>query len=196
MKLGYARVSTQKQDLDAQIDMLLKADCEYIYQEKLSGANKDRPELNRMVDSLQKGDVIVVVKLDRLGRSFAHLVELVEFFKSNDIEFVSLKENIDTSTLHGKMFFAIFAAIAEYERGVTSNRIKDALAYKKSIGIKLGRPKTDKKRQISIGKQAIKLRQQNMKVSWICEELGIERKSYYRFTKYAKDYDRRNNRSN
>jgi DNA invertase Pin-like site-specific DNA recombinase len=98
MKIGYARVSTKDQNLDLQLEALQKAGCEMIFQEKQS-AVKERPELEKLIEQLRKGDVVVVWKLDRLGRSLKHLIDLMETMRQKENEFISLNDNIDTTTI-------------------------------------------------------------------------------------------------
>src|SRR5690606_20984755 len=105
MKIGYARVSTQDQKLELQLDELNRFGCEIIFKEKLSGKNKIRPELSRMIEQLREGDTVVVWKLDRLGRSLKDLIELVASFREKGVEFVSLKDGIDTGTATGRFTF-------------------------------------------------------------------------------------------
>ena len=116
MKIGYARVSTQDQKLELQLDALAHYGCEQIFKEKKSGKSKDRPELERMISQLRSGDTVVVWKLDRLGRSLKDLIELVSDFKERGVEFVSLQDGINTTTPTGKFTFNIFASLAEFER--------------------------------------------------------------------------------
>jgi DNA invertase Pin-like site-specific DNA recombinase len=112
---------------------------ENIYTEHVSGMKKERSELQRMLEYAREGDEIVVFKLDRIRRSLKHLEELVEEFENRGIEFISLREKIDTSTAMGKLFFRMMGAIAEFERDIISERTKEQLAAKKKNGIKLGR---------------------------------------------------------
>ncbi|SFN31069.1 Site-specific DNA recombinase [Nitrosospira briensis] len=118
MKIGYARVSTQDQDLALQIDALTKEGCEKIFQEKSSGAQRDRPELKAALLYMRKGDILIVWKLDRLARSMKQLIETVEDFEVRGIGLKSLQDPIDTSSPSGKLVFHIFSALAEFERGV------------------------------------------------------------------------------
>ena len=115
MKLGYARVSTKDQKLDRQIDSLTAAGCEKIFSDKMSGAKFDRPELNMLKAQLRSGDIVVIDKLDRLGRSLKDLIEIVSELESNGVGFISLQDNIDTTTASGKLIFHIFASLAEFE---------------------------------------------------------------------------------
>jgi len=142
MKIGYARISTDTQVLDQQIDALLKygVDERNIYKEQVTTRAKHRPELDRVLDYLKEGDTLVVCKLDRLGRSLAHLLSLMEFFIKNKINFISLTEAIDTTTANGILQFQIIASFAEFERNVISDRTREALAAIKKRGRKLGRP--------------------------------------------------------
>src|ERR1700709_109340 len=116
MKIGYARVSTQDQKLELQKDALLKAGCEMIFEEKISGTSKDRPQLILMFEKFRKGDTLVVWKLDRLGRSLRDLIDLVAKLKNIGVTFFSINDNIDTSTATGRFAFSLFASLAEFER--------------------------------------------------------------------------------
>lgn len=139
MKIGYSRVSTIEQSLDSQIDALQHAGCERIYTEKASGKTKARPELERMLDAMREGDVVVVWRLDRLGRSLTDLISLMQQFKDRDVEFISLTEQIDTTTPMGTLTFHLFASIAEFERQLTSERTKIGLKAARARGRKGGR---------------------------------------------------------
>jgi DNA invertase Pin-like site-specific DNA recombinase len=122
MKIGYARVSTQDQDLALQLDALTTEGCEKIFQEKASGAQRDRPELKAALDYMRKGDTLVVWKIDRLARSMKQLIETIESYQGRGIGLKSLQDPIDTSSPSGKLVFHIFAALAEFERGVIRER--------------------------------------------------------------------------
>lgn len=139
MKIGYARVSTDEQCEDAQVYALNAAGCERVYQEKLSGSSSIRPELNRMLDSLKSGDVVVLQRLDRLGRSLFDLIELLENLKKQNIEFVSMHENIDTTTATGELVFHMIGSIAQFERRLISERTKVGLQAARARGRKGGR---------------------------------------------------------
>ncbi len=116
MKIGYARVSTDEQSENAQIDALKIIGCEKIYREIYSGRSKSRPALERMNDALRDGDVVVVQRLDRLGRSLKDLIELLDNFKAEKVQFISLNENIDTTTAVGELAFHMIGSIAQFER--------------------------------------------------------------------------------
>ena len=140
MRIGYARVSTIEQDTKLQTDALKKVKCDRIITEKASGAKIDRPELMRVLDIARKGDVLIVWKLDRLARSVRQLIETVQLLDDKGVQLRSLTENIDTSTAGGKLVFHVFAALAEFERGVIRERTLAGLAAARSDGRNGGRP--------------------------------------------------------
>lgn len=144
MLVGYARVSTDDQDLLRQTFELRAAGCEKIYQETITGTKKDRPELNAMLDFIREGDVVVVCELTRISRSTKDLFSLVEKIEEKGAKIKSLKESwLDTTTAHGKLLFTMMAGLAQFERDLISERTKSALAAKKAAGVKLGRPRVD-----------------------------------------------------
>lgn len=135
MLIGYARVSTQEQNLSLQMDALQAYGCERIYREKQSGKSaNDRPQLQALLDAVRAGDTVVVYKLDRLGRSTKDLIELVNTLQDKGVDFVSLTEQINTNGAMGKLVFQIFAALAEFERNVISERTKAGLNAAKARG--------------------------------------------------------------
>jgi len=140
MIIGYARVSTQDQDTGLQTDALEKVGCEQIFQEKLTGKLKERPELSQCLRTLRKGDTLVVWKLDRLARSLKHLVEIIHELDAREVGFKSLTESIDTTTSGGKLVFHIFGALAEFEHSLISERTKAGLAFSRARGRMGGRP--------------------------------------------------------
>ena len=142
MIIGYARISTETQVLDQQIEALIKygIDDRNIYREQVSTRSKIRPELEKALDYLKDGDTLVVCKLDRLGRSVQHLIKLMKNFEKKKINFISLSESIDTSTAVGKMIFHVISSFAEFERDIISERTKEALAILVKNGKSLGRP--------------------------------------------------------
>ena len=182
MKFGYARVSTKDQVLDLQIDALKKAGCKKIYQEKITGAKADRPELLKMTGQLREGDTVIVWKLDRLGRSLRDLVNLIEKFNAQGVGFLSLQDNIDTTTPTGKLTFHIFAALAEFERDIISERTKAGLAAARARGRKGGRPKgLSKKAQDKARLAASLYDEQELSISEICDHLYISKPTLYRY---------------
>lgn len=151
MIIGYARVSTDDQNLDAQTDALTAAGAERIFADKISGAKRDRPELDVMLDQLRPGDVVVVAKYDRLARSLRDLLDLVEAIKDRGAGFRSLAEDIDTTTSAGRLVFHVFASIAQFERERIAERTKEGLQAAKARGRVGGRPpalSTDQKAEV------------------------------------------------
>ncbi len=140
MKYGYARVSTNQQDTKLQIDALVAAGCEKIYEETMSGGKTDRPELNNCLKAMNPNDILVVWKLDRLGRSLQHLIEIVNKLEQDSKGFQSLTENIDTTSPTGKLIFHIFGSLAEFERGLIRQRVMAGLDASRKMGTKFGRP--------------------------------------------------------
>lgn len=179
MLIGYARVSTQDQNLDLQRDALTQAGCEKIYEEKVSGSRTERAELAWALEALREGDTLVVWKLDRLGRSLPHLVQTVRSLEERGVGFRSLQESLDTTTSGGKLVFHIFAALAEFERDIIRERTQAGLAAARARGRKGGRPpgRDENKRAAAIALSKDKDRP----VAEICRMLGISRASYYRY---------------
>lgn len=177
MIIGYARVSKVDQNLQLQLDALTQVGCLKIFEEKISGKNRSRPELDAMLQMLRPGDRVVVWKLDRIGRSMKHLIELVEFFDANDVEFVSLQENIDTSTPTGRMLFHIMAALAQFEREMIQERTQAGLEAARARGRKGGRPRVDSEAV----QRAIKLYEsKEYTVKEIEEMTGVSRSTLYK----------------
>lgn len=181
MLIGYARVSRQDQNLDRQTDELTRYGCERIYKEKITGAKTERIELQKMLDQLRQGDVIVITELTRLSRSVKDLFSLVDIIESKGSNIKSLKEIwLDTTTPQGKLLFTIFAGISEFERGLISQRTKEGLASAKERGRKGGRPPIDRdKIKLAITMYKSKL----YSVSDITKETGISKSSLYRAMK-------------
>lgn len=141
MLIGYARVSTDEQNLDLQIGALRLAGCSQIFCDRgFSGALKSRPSLDDTLSSLKQGDTLVTWRLDRLGRSLAHLISLISELQSRGVGFKSISDAIDTSTAGGKLQFHLLGALAEFERSLTSERTKAGMAAAKARGTTLGRP--------------------------------------------------------
>lgn len=178
MKLGYARISTTEHSVDMQLDALSKAGCEEIYREKSSSRNFDRKELKACLKALREGDQLIVWKLDRLGGSVKHLIETVEDLNKRGVEFVSLTEQIDTSSSGGKLIFNIFASIAEFERNIISERTKEGLAAARKRGRKGGRPKKLDKEKIKLARTM--LADPDVTVTEVAKHFGVGRNTLYR----------------
>ena len=180
MLVGYARVSTIDQNLDRQFDALIGAgvDKRNIYQEKITGTKKDRPELNRMIYELQKGDTVVISELTRLSRSTKDLISLSEIINNKGVELVSLKEKIDTTTATGKAMFGMLAVMAQFERDLISERTNEGLVSARARGRVGGRPKIDNK---DINKALKLYDSKNYSISDICEMCKISKNSLYNY---------------
>jgi DNA invertase Pin-like site-specific DNA recombinase len=139
--IGYARISTTDQNLDLQIDALEKAGCDKIFRDTVSGANADRPGLAQAMTFMREGDVFVVWKLDRLGRSLRDLMDIISALRQRGIGFRVLQESIDTTTPAGELIFHIFGALAEFERALIRQRAQAGLQAARARGRKGGRPK-------------------------------------------------------
>lgn len=140
MIIGYARVSTEDQNLDGQLDALKAAGAERIFADKITGTVRSRPELDRLLDQLRQGDVITVTKYDRLARSLRDLLDIVDTIQAHGAGFRSLAEDIDTTTPAGRLVFHVFASIAQFERERISERTKEGLEAARKRGRVGGRP--------------------------------------------------------
>jgi DNA invertase Pin-like site-specific DNA recombinase len=179
MKIGYARVSTDDQNLRLQTDALNQAGCEKVFQDIMSGAKAKRPGLREALDYARSGDTIVVWRLDRLGRSLKDLIEIVNRLEEKGIGLQSLQESIDTNTSGGKLIFHIFGALAEFERNLISERTMAGLAAARARGKKGGRPKAlgEKKRDLLY--QLYDERQHSVKE--MCDIMNISRSTFYNY---------------
>lgn len=180
-KIGYARVSTQDQNLDRQTDHLKASGCNKVYMEKVTGTKKERPELDKMLDELRAGDTILITELTRLSRSTKDLFKLVEQIESKGTNIKSLKESwLDTTTPQGKLMFTIFAGISQFERDLISQRTLEGLASARARGRNGGRPSKDKK---DIDK-ALKMYESRLhSVSEIEKTTGVSKATLYRYIK-------------
>lgn len=177
MKIGYARVSTKDQRLDLQEDALQAAGVERIYSEKESGGKWDRVELERCIDSLRPGDVLVVYKLDRLARSAKQLYEISDRLKSLGVELVSVKEKLDTTTAMGRAMFGMISVMAELERDMIRERTHAGLEAARARGRKGGRKPMD----ASKVKQALALYDsKEYTASEITQETGVSKALLYK----------------
>jgi DNA invertase Pin-like site-specific DNA recombinase len=152
MLIGYARVSTHDQNPALQLDALNAAGCDRIFEEKASGAQRDRPELKAALDYMRDDDVLVVWKLDRLARSLGQLIETVESLERRGIGFRSLTEQIDTTTAPGRLIFHIFGAMAEFERSIIRERTRAGLDAARARGRKGGRPRSLSEKDLAAAK--------------------------------------------
>lgn len=176
-RIGYARVSTDDQNLHLQRDALEKAGCQVIYEDKASGKNTERPELEACLKALRSGDTLVVWRLDRLGRSLGDLVKLVTTLEEQKIGFESLQEKIETTSASGKLVFHVFAALAEFERNLISERTRAGLKAARARGRLGGRKPKLKQKDIREIKALLK--DPNIPVSDIAKRFGVSRTTIY-----------------
>lgn len=184
MKIGYARVSTQDQNLDRQLDNLRAAGCERIFNEKMTGTKSDRPELKTMLLTLRPGDILVIDSFSRLSRSTKDLLDLVDRLTGMGIHLVSLKENLDTTTATGKLMLTMLSALSQFERDLIAERTVDGLKAARARGRCGGRPRagTDKDRQ-----QALAMYDANvMSNGEIAARFGISQSTLSRWIKQRK----------
>jgi DNA invertase Pin-like site-specific DNA recombinase len=179
--VGYARVSTADQKLDRQLDALREAGCERIFEDVASGAKAERPGLDRMLDTLREGDVVVIMKLSRLGRSLRHLVELVDDFRERGVGFRSLTEGFDTTTAGGRFVFSVMAAMAEFEREIIVERTRSGLAAARARGRVGGRKPVMTPRTVRMA--AALMADRRNTVGEIADELGVSRRTLYRYVR-------------
>lgn len=174
---GYARVSTEQQCLDRQLDMLEKYGVDMIFNEKMTGTKRSRPELEKLLERLTEGDTVVIESLSRLGRSTKDLIWLMETFNSKGVNLVSLKESIDTTTSTGKLLFTLMSALAQFERDVIADRTREGLASARARGHKGGRPPANSEAV----KKAMRLyRTGEYTVKEICELTGVRKTTLYK----------------
>ena len=179
MLIGYARVSTQDQTLDLQLDALKHAGCEKFYTDTASGAKAERKGLEEALDYAREGDILVVWRLDRLGRSLRHLIETITTLNNRKVGFKSITENIDTTTSGGKLVFHIFGALAEFERDIIRERTTAGLEAARARGRFGGRRSVMTPAKLRLAQAA--MGRPGTTVGQLCEELGISRMTLYRF---------------
>lgn len=175
---GYARVSTQQQELNRQIDLLNNENCNEILTEKITGTKASRPELERLKDKLRPGDTVIVESFSRLGRSTKDLIDLVNYFEKNNIKLISIKENFDTTTPQGRLMMTVFQAFSQFERDLIAERTKEGLKSARARGRKGGRPKVNSR---SINR-AIRLYESRVySINEITELTQISKATLYRY---------------
>ena len=190
MKFGYARCSTLDQNMDWQIDALMKEGCDRIFQEKFTGTRKDRPELLRMLDMLREGDTVIICELTRLSRSVKDLFDLVERVEKAGANIKSLKEPwLDTTTPQGRLLFTIFSGVSQFERELIRERTMEGLASARARGRMGGRPGKDKK----VVEQALTLYDSRAySVDEISKTTGISRATLYKYINLRKEAQNNN----
>jgi len=186
--IGYARVSTCEQDLDLQINALLQAGCEdkFIFKDKVSGVRSSRPGLDKCIQELTQGDILVVWRLDRLGRSMVHLVNLIQSLLEKNIGFRSIQDGaMDTTTASGELVFNLFSALAQFERRLIQERTNAGLIAARARGKMGGRPrKSQNDPKVKMAKQMH--RNKMMTIDEICLSMEISRATFYRYISIKK----------
>ncbi|WP_218082167.1 recombinase family protein [Anthocerotibacter panamensis] len=177
MNIGYARVSTTDQSLNLQLDVLQAIGCEKLFTDTASGGKDDRVGLGQALTFARSGDTLIVWKLDRLGRSLKHLVETVSSLQERGIGFRSLQESIDTTTSSGKLFFHLFAALAEFERDIIRERTQAGLKSARARGRKGGRPAKLDAKQITMAQTL--LADPKNTAQEVAKTLGVARSTLY-----------------
>ena len=178
--VGYARVSTDEQTTRLQLDALKAAGCERIFQDKLGGALRSRPQMDRALAGLRAGDTLVVWKLDRLGRSLRNLLEIAETLHERDVALRSLTEHIDTATAAGKMLYSVLGAVAQFERDVLRERTVAGIRAAQARGEHVGRPPALTTSQI---REARKMLDRGENASHVARIMRVGRSTLYRATK-------------
>ena len=189
MLIGYAKASLERQTIDRQLDELSAEGISpgNIYQEKVTGTKRDRPELNRMLDALKQGDAVVVVELSRMSRSTKDLLEIVDTIHRKGAHFRSLNERwLDTTTPQGQLIFTIFAGLCQFERDLTAERTKSGLKAAAARGRVGGRPGTDQERVTAVED----MHRHRMKIDQIVEETGVSRSTVGRIIKALKEREK------
>ena len=181
MLIGYARVSTQEQNLDLQKDALEGAGCERIYSDQVSGSTERRQELDTALEMLREGDTLVVWRLDRLGRSLKRLIELIGDLEERGIGFKSLQESIDTTSSSGRLVFHVFGALAEFERNLIRERTRAGLDAARARGRKGGRPKKLDAKKQALAVKLYQEKQHSMKE--LCQMFGISKPTLYDYVR-------------
>ena len=184
MIIGYARVSTQDQNLDRQLDALNKAGCERIFNEKMTGTHSARPELQMMLMTLRSGDTLVVESFSRLSRSTKDLLDMVEKLTKLGVHLISLKEDLDTNTATGKMMLTVMSALSQFERDLIAERTKEGLKAARARGRCGGRPRlgSDKDKQQALAMYCANV----MTNAEIAAKFGVSLRTFSRWISEAK----------
>jgi DNA invertase Pin-like site-specific DNA recombinase len=177
MRIGYARVSTHDQNIDLQRRALENARCDRVFEDQVSGVAPRRAGLDRLLASITKGDILIVWRLDRLGRSLPHLIEIIQRLSRDGVEFKSLSENIDTTTAGGRLLFHMMGALAEFERSLIQERTRAGLSAARQRGVHVGRRPALSVGQIEHAKLLI---QNGENPTIVARSFGVGRSTLYR----------------
>jgi DNA invertase Pin-like site-specific DNA recombinase len=184
VKIGYARVSTKEQNLDIQLDALRRAGCKQMYQEKVSGVGRTRPEFQKMMQQMRKDDVLVIWRLDRLARSTKMLLEIIEQLEEKGASFKSLSEPwADTTSATGKLLMTFFAGLAEFERDLLRDRTEAGRRAALKRGVVFGRPMKMTEEQLKLAR---KLLRQGKSVHYVADTFGVHFTTLYRYLRESK----------
>lgn len=178
--IGYARVSSTSQNLDAQIDSLKQVGCERVFTDKISGTTKERPGWNDLMDYIRNGDMLVISELSRMSRSLSHLLEIVDDLKKRQIDLKSLRENIDTSSATGRAFLSIMGAVSQMELEIKAERAEAGRAAAKARGKSGGRPRTDPDK---LEQARILYQNSDKSAHKVCELFGFSRRTLFSYMK-------------
>lgn len=179
MLVGYARVSREDQNLDLQRQALLSAGCQGIYEDHgVSGLARRRPRLDAALAEIQAGDVLVVWRLNRLGRSLAHLIEVIDRLGKMDVDFRSLTESIDTTTAGGRLILHVMGALAEFERSLIVERTRGGIDAARRRGVKVGRPRKLTDHQLAHARVLLDVGTETR--AGVAELLGVDAKTLWR----------------
>lgn len=185
-RIGYARVSTKGQNLDSQLDALLKAECSKVFAEKQSGTKESRPEWDKLLDYLRPGDILVITELSRMTRSLKHLLTVTSVLEGRGIKLLSLRENIDTSTATGRAFVSIMGAVNQMELELRAERVEAGREASKARGGTGGRPKAD----MDLVAKAITLYENTERsVDDICKTFKLPNRTFYKYLAEKRDSD-------
>jgi DNA invertase Pin-like site-specific DNA recombinase len=179
--IGYARVSSSSQNLDAQIDNLKQVGCELIFEDKVSGISKDRKGWDELMRYIRKGDMLVITELSRMSRSLHHLLEIVDDLHKKQVQFKSLRENIDTSTATGRAFLSIMGAVSQMELELKKERAAAGRAAAKARGKSGGRPRIDSDK---LEQARILYQNSDKSANKVCELFGFSKRTLYSHIKY------------
>jgi DNA invertase Pin-like site-specific DNA recombinase len=185
MNFGYARITTRDQAVTLQVDALAAAGCAKIHTEVVSGAAVERPVLARLLEEVRPGDVVVIWKLDRLGGSLKHLIDIVNRLSQQDVGLRSLNDPIDTTTPHGRSVFSLFASLADFERDIIRERTQVGLSAARARGRKGGRPKglSPKAEQTTLAAETL-YREGRLTAQQIAEHLHISKSTLYAYLRH------------
>jgi len=177
-KVGYARVSTESQNLDSQIDALNAFGCMKVFWDKVGGVKEDRPGWRQLMDYLREGDCLVITELSRMTRSLKHLLQVVDDLDNKGVSIISLREHIDSSTATGRCFVSIMGAISQMERELKSERASAGREAAKARGKTGGRPKTDQKK---LEQARILYENSDQTALEVCQAIGISRRTFFSY---------------